>query len=67
MYKEVFKVDVSDYVKRRNRLRDNPEKSYTLILVHFTELTCMQLKVIPDWEATYEVSDAIKLLKLSGA
>ena len=42
--KEIFKVDVSEYVKRCNRLRANLESEFTLILGHYTELTRMQLE-----------------------
>ena len=45
--KEIFKVEVFKYVKIGNRLRNNIEKIYTLILGQFTELTCMQIEGLP--------------------
>ena len=43
MDKEIFKVEVSDYVKCCNRMQDNLEKSYTLILGQCTALTHTQI------------------------
>ena len=60
--KDIFKVEVSEYVKIRNRLQDNIQKSYTLIIGQCTELTRMQLEGIPDWGATDDISDVTKLL-----
>ena len=57
-------MDVSKYVKLRNRLQDNLEKRYTLILGQCTELNRMNLEGLPEWEATYDTSDGIKLLKI---
>ena len=62
--KEIFKVEVFKYVKIRNRLRNNIEKIYTLILGQFTELTCMQIECCQEWEATDDDHDEIKLLKI---
>ena len=62
--KYIFKVEVSECVKRRNRLQDNLEKRYTLILGQCTELNHMNLEGLPEWEATYDTSDGIKLLKI---
>ena len=57
-------MEVSKYVKRRNSLRANPEKSYTLILGQCTKLTHMKLEGLPEWEATDNIYDGIKLLKM---
>ena len=61
--KEVFKVEVYEYVKFRNILKANLEKSYKLILGQCTDLTYMQLEGLQDWEATNDTSNVIKLLK----
>ena len=58
--KESFKMKVLGYVKRRNRLRANLEKIYTLILGQITEPTRMKLEGLLDWGGTYDVSGAIK-------
>ena len=52
------------YVKHRKGLKDNLEKSYTLMIGKSTELNCMQLKGLQDWEATNDISDGIKILKM---
>ena len=57
-------MEVYKYVKRRNRLQANLEKSYALILGQCTELTHMKLEGLPEWESTYDISDGIKLLKM---
>ena len=62
MNKAIFKVEVSEYVKSCNMLQANVEKSYKLVLRQCTELTRMQLEGIPDWGATDDISDVIKLL-----
>ena len=62
--KENFKVDVSKYVKRRNRLRANPESAFTFILGQCTKLTRMQLEGLPTWEAVDDSSDMIKLINM---
>ena len=49
--KELFKVELYEYLKHHKILRYNLEKSYTLILVQCTDITCMQLKEMLDWEA----------------
>ena len=56
-------MEVLKYVKHRKRLKDNLEKSYTLMIGKSTELNCMQLKGLQDWEATNDISDGIKILK----
>ena len=61
--KEIFKVEVSRYMKRRNRQRANLESAFTLILGQCTDLTCMQLEGLPNWDAVDDGSDVIKLLK----
>ena len=40
-------MEVSKYMKRLNRLQDNLEKSYRLILGQCTEITHMKLEVLP--------------------
>ena len=45
--KDIFNVEISEYVKRPNRLRANLENSYTLILVRCTEITHMHLEGLP--------------------
>ena len=42
--KEIFKVDVLEYVKRRNRLRANLESELTLIMGQCNKLTRIQLE-----------------------
>ena len=64
MDREIFKVEVSENVKRCNRLQDNLEKTYTLILGQCNKITHMQLEGLPELEATDDVSDVIKLLKM---
>ena len=62
--KDIFKVEVSEYVKIRNRLQANIQKSYTLIIGQCTELTRMQLEGFPEWEATDDIYNVIKLIKI---
>ena len=64
MENDIFKVEVSEYVKRCNRLQANLEESYTLILGQCNELTRMQLEGVTEWEATYDIYDVIRLLKM---
>ena len=61
---DVFKVEVSEYVKHSDRLRANLDKRYTLILGQCNELTCMHIEGLPEWGATYDISYVIKLLKI---
>ena len=42
-YREIFKINVSEYAKRRNRLRENLDLAFTLIIGQCTKLTRMQL------------------------
>ena len=63
--KEIFKVDVLEYVKRRNRLRVNLESELTLIMGQCTKLTRMQLEVLLTWESVDDISNVIKLLKMA--
>ena len=65
--KEVFKVEVYEYVKFRNILKANLEKSYKLILGQCTDITRTKLKGLPDWEATNDTFNVIKLLKTIGS
>ena len=62
--KENFKVNVSEYVKYQNRLRENIDSNFTLILGQCNELTRMQLEGIPTCEAVDDISDVINLLKM---
>lgn len=43
MDKEFFKVEVSEYVKRRNRLQSGLKKSYKLVLGQCTNTISMQI------------------------
>ena len=63
--KEIFKVDVLEYVKRRNRLRVNLESELTLIMGQCTKLTRMQLEVLLTWESVDDISNVIKLLNMA--
>ena len=60
----IFKVNVSKYAKRRNRLRANLESDFTLILSQCTELTGMKLELLSTWEAVDYSSDVIQLIKM---
>ena len=62
--KDFFKVDVSKYIKRRNRPRENLESSFTLILGKCNKLTQIKLEVLTTWEAVDDRSDVIKLINM---
>ena len=62
--KDIFKVKVSKYVTRCNRLRANLEESYTLVLGKCTDINRIKLEGLPEWETTYDNYDVIKLLKM---
>ena len=47
--KEIFNVNVSEYVKCCNRLRSNLESAFNLFLGQCTELTLVQLEGLPTW------------------
>ena len=62
--KENFKVNVFEYVKCQNRLRENLDSDFTLILGQCNKLIQMQLEGIPTCEAVDDISDVINLLKM---
>ena len=62
--KEIFKVDVSEYVNKYNSLIENLELVFTLILGQCTKITRIHLEGLPTWEAMGDRSDVIKLLKM---
>ena len=64
MEKGIFKVDVSEYVKRCNRLRANLESAFTLILGQCNDITPVQLEGLLNWEAMDHASEVIHILNM---
>ena len=62
--KKIFKVEVSEYFKRRNRLRANIDSALTFIFGYFTKLTQMHLEGLPTWEAVDDSSNMINLINI---
>ena len=53
--RDIFKVDVSKYAKRRNRLRVKLKLEFTIILGQRTKLTWMHIERIPTQESVMKM------------
>ena len=63
-YTDIFKVNISKYVKRQKRLRLNLKPASKLVFGQYTDLSSMQLEVLTNWEAMESGSEVIKILKM---
>ena len=51
-------------MERQNRLRENLESAFTLIFRKWTNINCINLEGLPNWEAVEDSSNVINILKM---